>query len=209
MRPYLFAEREGLSDIFPTEYQGNIWNTAATPHTFIMVRLTAENIIEAPRHRFPNMLAIIPEYNLDAQMPLEVFLELYNKIPLVVQERIQQCETCEGEGTFYHDNHPYRCKTCKETGEIKTGELENVKDPSYVISINGIKHSPEHFYKLLRTAELSETKTITVKHVMVESFKASIFHLGPDIIIGIAPKTFSEEETPETINEVTLNIRMK
>lgn len=208
MRAYLDNERQTLKSIFPTEYMGQLWNTAATPHTFIMVKLTKDNIIPAPEHKFPDLARIIAPYNLDAAIPLKVFIDMWKQIPYIDQEIVHTCETCEGNGTFEHDDHIYRCQSCVESGIIKTGEFEKVKDPSYLITINGIKHSNCFFYELLRVADRCAITTITVKHVMVDTFMASIFHLGTDIIIGIAPKIVDEDDQ-ESITEITLKIKMK
>jgi hypothetical protein len=212
MRPYLCADgREKLSDIFPAEYLSKLWNCATDALQFIMVRVTAENIIASPNHAFPTLTGVIPEYNMNRSLSVDVFQEAYKNIPIIEQEITFKCDSCDGDGRFFHSGHHYKCKSCDQTGKVGIGKMESVKDPSYSITINNVKHNPALIAQMLCVAESLDLTQIEVKYIAAADYpKASIFHLGQDVIVGIIgkPKSFNSDtdDDNDMVNEIEIAI---
>lgn len=133
---------------------------------------TENNKIENDTYFKPvDINKIIPKvFSNDIEVDFDSILKLYSEVNIVKQEIINECESCEGDKKFEHFGEWYECKRCNETGVMKTGSFEDVKNPNSVFVFK------EHHMSIKRI----EKVIYIYKSILPE--KVKIIELTPHLI---------------------------
>lgn len=189
---YCDSEHHKFKFIFPTIYAGKVWNSATDGHRFMMIEQTEENKIEDPPIQFPNLAAIIPEWNCYIPIKVSKLIDAYESIPIIKRPQTIDCYNCDGEGEFYREGYEYECKNCDGKGYLETGKTEEVKDPDVFLKINTSLYN----CRFVRTIidQFNQLETITL--VSDGNFKVGVFKITDEIIVGLMPAVnYGDEET--------------
>jgi hypothetical protein len=103
---------------------------------------------------------------------------------------MQECESCDGEGQFDHYGNIYKCKECRETGEIQTHMTEKVKNPNTVFRFKEMDIAIKYVYELIEVFNVVKPKIFSI----VKLGASVIWFKLDSVYIGIACMYNVQEE---------------
>ncbi len=113
----------------------------------------------------------------------------------------EECEACEGVGTFDHYNESYNCKSCDKTGKIRTGETIKIKDPKHIFRCGILSLENKYIDNLIKVIDIIDCKTLFIRNN--SSSHILMLELNENILIGICRKSLIDEnEKDYTIIEL-------
>ena len=171
-----------MRDPMPVDWNDKKWCAATQGNHFIMIPANAENKVVEPDHRTVNIAAIIQPFNANIRISISALQVLYDSIPIIDQDIMEECEACDGETKFEHYGKWYKCKSCDFFGKVKTGS-ERVKDPGTCIKINQAIFSNRFIGTLLQVIKITNCQRLELRYS--KEFGLNVFELGNQILIGI------------------------
>lgn len=204
---YRFVDhsRPHMDKPFSQELKIGKYLCATDANKILLIPETEEIKIEkAENYNPPNVNGILPEFDKEPTIELDskYIFKLFNDIPIVERYRMEECESCDGEGSFTHYRHSYACKMCDELGEVQTMHLEKVKNPNTVFRFN------ETDIELKNIAWLLEVfNTVLPKTLFIAKLGKAIiwFKLDETYVVFSTKIDIEEEKNKWDVVQVDLN----
>ncbi len=200
---FVDRERKNLSKPFSQELKIGKYLCATDAHMVLLIPETEENKIEDEVHYKlpPSVDRILPEFTDDIEVDFEHIIQLYSDVKIINRRITQQCDSCEGEGTFEHYGNWYECKECNEKGFVNTHRYEDVKNPDTAFSFNGFVISIQFVERMIRVYEIVKPKTFKIV-----KFGFILWVMYDEIVLGVAGlRNDEDEEKKHDIVIVNLN----
>lgn len=153
---FIDSNREALKYPWRLEFNHKYYYVSSNGEVVLMIPITLKNLLKNDVlntiDKYPNLLKIIPNFNLNIILDPKKFNGAYQDLPWVMSKIFKTCEACDGDGKFYHFGEFYKCKTCNENGKLETGLEEKVKDNNYAFKFREHIFSVTKIYSILNTA---------------------------------------------------------
>lgn len=182
--------RETLHYYIPTVWDNKCWIGATDGTQFILIPENEDNKQPQPECKTVNIASIMPVLDIHIPLNKENLINTYNSIEVVDVEITNECEACDGYGEFDHYGETYDCKSCDETGIIKTGRFFKAKDPKILIQIGISPFKINIIENILKVIAVANIKQLTIKSEKVAGLSAL---QADDIIIGAMPANMDHE----------------
>lgn len=178
-------DRPALLNPFTIDWNNKKWSCATDAQKLIIIPQDDNYQPAEPDTKPPNVVAIIPEFDLEITIKSDDLINLYNSIPIVRVEIIEECPACDGDGKFEHYGDYYDCKNCDETGEIKTGRFEDVSNPDVYIRLGVAVFRNKLIKHIINTIKFTKSNSFIIRRSAKLSI--NILELDNGIFIGIMP----------------------
>ncbi len=112
----------------------------------------------------PNLNGILPNFKAEDEIVIDFkqILQLYNDIPFVEKYKMEECESCDGDGSFRHYGNEYECKKCDGHGETQTCHLEKIKNPNTVFRFKETDVEIKYISEMIHVFNILKPKTFSI-----------------------------------------------
>lgn len=184
--------RPSLQHFMPFDWNDKKWIGATDAMTFIILPENELNKIPVPEEKTVNLAGIIPVFDKEIEVEIEHLKAVYSMIEKIENEITHECSNCDGDGDFYHNGFTYECQNCNETGLIKTGRFEQIKNPKKVIKLSDSTIAPSLIEKLLLTIQITNPTILKIRFSRPNGLL--LLELDNSILIGLMSKKDDECE---------------
>ncbi len=192
LRPFKDYGNRNYQNPIVVKYKEREYYAATNGWCFIFVPATEQNHIDQDdlTHNdslSKRMVEVIPELMMDYPLSIEKVIRTHASIEVIQQDVQHECESCEGNTKFKHHDHWYACKQCNETGTVKTGETEMVKNPLIAMQLfeDGPIFNSRFVLDMLNAMySLGNRETLKVKASAQNGL--TVFEIGESILIGLS-----------------------
>lgn len=147
----------------------------------------------------PNIDGILPDfYPID--LDFDNLKKLYGDVPTIERNVREECESCDGDGSFKHYGHTYYCKSCNESGVIETSFIEKIKSPDFVFKFQNSLVEIEKISALMEVYGL--LKKESVKFELLCSMPSSAWLRMDEFIFAFFAIQQEYAEKSKTINVI-------
>lgn len=150
----------------------------------------------------PNIDGILPEFS-PVDIYFNYFMQLYNNVPEEKRFIMEECEACDGLGSFRHFGHSYECKSCDEKGRVQTTFTEMVKGPNTVIKFKNVCLPLPRITYLMEVAKALNNPAIVFKIMAITN--STVWFKLDEILVCISGKMIDDDDEKPTIINFEFN----
>jgi hypothetical protein len=176
-----------MDNPFITECRLGKFYTATNGRKVLLLPVNGLLNEEGLSDKHPAVDKIIPSiFELDVNIDINALTETFNGVETIDIPNTEECESCDGMGSFTHWGNSYDCKNCDEKGVVQLSSTYKGKDPKYCFEYEGKYIQVDYIENLMEIISLvSKYKEVFTLKLL--SNKGIFWFQINDIYFGLCP----------------------